>query len=196
VTRRAAWLLAVALGGCAATPIAPPSAEMPDPVALRQWTASGRLALAAHNQGGSGSFTWEQRQDVTTLVIRGPLGSGSLRVVGHGESLLIEDGEGGSLDSDRAREELRQRLGADLPWSHLRYWMLGVPSPAEPGSVAASPEPPVRVIEQSGWRIGYDSLVPAGGAWLPGRFTATRGDVRLKVIVDDWGVPAAGGLGP
>jgi outer membrane lipoprotein LolB len=164
-----------------------------DPAAMPAWTASGRLALASRDQGGSGSFTWEQDRDLTTLSIRGPLGAGALQVIADGPALSIVDADGHSVDTGQARTALRDRLGADLPWQHLRYWMLGVPSPAEPGSVATSPQPPLRVIEQSGWRVGYEAFEPAGGAWLPVRFTATQGAVRLKVVVDDWAVAGARG---
>lgn len=197
MTRLAAWLvLAAALGGCAVAPVAPPPVVPVDPAAFPQWTASGRLALAANGEGGSGSFTWEQRNDATTLSIRGPLGAGAMQVLSDGQSLSVTDGEGRRLDTAETQALLRQRLGADLPWTDLRYWMLGVPSPRAPSSVADARQAPLRVIEQSGWTIGYDSFTPAAGTSLPGRFTATQGGVRLKVIVDDWRVAAAAGQGP
>jgi outer membrane biogenesis lipoprotein LolB len=61
--------------------------------------------------------------------------------------------------------------------------------------VAEAPIAPLRVIEQSGWRIGYDTFTAAAGVSLPERFTATQGAVRLKVVVDDWKA-AAPGQGP
>jgi outer membrane biogenesis lipoprotein LolB len=46
------------------------------------------------------------------------------------------------------------------------------------------------VLEQSGWRIGYEAFTIAGGATLPQRFVATREGVRVRVIVDGWTPPA------
>ncbi len=188
-------MLAAACGGCAVAPVAPPSSP-PDPEAFQRWTASGRLALAAHGEGGSGSFTWGQQGAETTLSIRGPLGAGAMQVTTDGRSLIFTDAGGRHLDAEQAGELLRWRLGADLPLAELRYWMLGVPSPASPSSVADAAVAPVRVIEQSGWRVGYDTFVATGGVSLPERFTATQGTVRLKVVVDDWQVAAAPGQGP
>ena len=191
MSRRAAWIvLAAACGGCAVAPVAPPSPP-PDPESLQYWSASGRLALAANGEGGSGSFTWEQRSVETTLSIRGPLGVGAMQVTTDGRSLSVIDAEGRHLDTEQAGALLRRRLGTDLPLAELRYWMLGVPSPASPSSVANAATVPVRVIEQSGWRIGYETLTVAGGVSLPGRFTATQGTVRLKMVVDDWQLVAA-----
>lgn len=187
-------MLAAALGGCAVTPVAPPSVP-PDPELLQQWTASGRMALAAHGEGGSGSFTWEQRGAGATLSLRGPLGAGAMQVTTDGQTLGVTDAEGRRLGNEQAQGLLRQRLGMDLPLAELRYWMLGVAAPGSPASVADAAQAPRRVIEQSGWRIDYDTFQSAAGLALPQRFSATQGDVRLKVVVDDW-VVGASGQGP
>lgn len=195
MNRRVGWLvLAATCGGCAVAPVVPPSSA-PDPESFLHWTASGRLALAANGEGGSGSFTWGQHGAETTLSIRGPLGAGAMQVTTDGQSLIVTDAEGRHLDTEQAGSLLRRRLGTDLPLAELRYWMLGVPSPASPSSVAEATVAPMRVIEQSGWRVGYDTFTSAGGVSLPERFTATQGTVRLKVVVDDWQVAAAPGQG-
>jgi outer membrane lipoprotein LolB len=197
VKRLAVFLvLAGTLGGCAVAPVAPPPAVTADADALKQWTASGRIAVAANGEGGSGSFTWEQVSATTTLSIRGPLGAGAMRVTSDGRALAVTDSEGHRLDDAQAQALLRQRLGTELPVAELRYWMLGVPSPGSPASVDDAATPPRRVIEQSGWRIGYDTFRPSAGMSLPERFTATQGAVRLKVIVDDWQVGSAAGSSP
>jgi outer membrane lipoprotein LolB len=179
----------LALAGCAAPPRAPDPAVRPDPQALASWNASGRLALSAGGEGGSGAFDWEQREQTSQLDLRGPFGAGALRVVATLDSLSVADGAGRSVDAGVARAELRSRLGADLPWASLRYWMLGVPAPEQPAAVTDGAAAPWRVIEQAGWRIGYDAFTTSAGLSLPQRFTATRGDVRVRVIVDRWSVP-------
>ncbi len=194
--RSAAVLVLAALGGCAVAPVAPPPFVAADPTAFAAWTATGRLALAANGGGGSGSFTWEQQADATTISLRGPLGAGAMRVTVDGDRLSVTDDEGRSLDTAQTRALLRERLGADLPWGSLRFWMLGVPAPDGPARVADADQSPLRVIEQADWRIGYDAFRSTLGASLPTRFTATREGVRLKVTVDDWRVTPAAGRGP
>lgn len=183
---------AMMLAGCAASPRAPQVGAPPDPETLQQWSVRGRLAVAGDGQGGSGSFLWIQDGGTMQLDIRGPLGTGALRVVATAETLSLEDAEGRVLDAQAARQELQARLGADLPWSNLRYWMLGLAAPDLPASVTAGPGSPPRVIEQSGWRIAYDEFMTTGGMELPRRFTAGREPVRVKVVVDQWqpGSPA------
>jgi outer membrane lipoprotein LolB len=187
-----AILAALALAGCAAPLRGPETSRGPDPGAIQQWSASGRLALSAGGEGGSGAFIWEQRQQTSQLDLRGPFGAGALRIVATPDTLSMADGSGRGLDAGAAQAELQARLGADLPWLSLRYWMLGVPAPDQPAAVTDAEAAPWRVIEQSGWRIGYDAFTTATGLSLPQRFTATRGDVRVRVIVDSWSVVSGG----
>jgi outer membrane lipoprotein LolB len=194
--RLATLVVLAALGGCAMEPVAPVPLVSADPSAYASWTATGRLALAANGEGGSGSFTWEQHANATTLSLRGPLGAGAMRVTADGEQLSITDDAGRRLDTEQTRALLRERLGADLPWTDLRYWMLGVPAPDGPARVADAAKVPLRVIEQSDWRIGYEAFRPTQGVSLPVRFTATREGVRLKVTVDEWQVSPVAGRGP
>jgi outer membrane lipoprotein LolB len=187
-----AILAALALAGCAAPLRGPETAPRPDPGAIQHWSASGRLALSAGGEGGSGAFVWEQHEQTSQLDLRGPFGAGALRIVSTPDTLSMADGSGRGLDAGAAQAELQARLGADLPWLSLRYWMLGVPAPDLPAEVTDAVTVPWRVIEQSGWRIGYDAFTTATGLSLPQRFTATRGDVRVRVVVDSWSVASGG----
>lgn len=185
---RLAWaaIVALALAGCAAPPRAPEGAVRPDPAVLDQWTASGRMAVAAGNEGGSGSFAWMQDGTTSRLDLRGPLGAGAVRLVVTPETISLADGSGRSLDAGAARADLRARLGADLPWDHLRYWLLGVPAPDVEAAVIDRDAAPWRVIEQAGWRLAYDSFDQVAGLSLPRRLTAESGAVRVRVFVDAW----------
>jgi outer membrane lipoprotein LolB len=184
--------LAVLLAGCATAP--PSQAPLqPDPDSLSDWTATGRLAVAAGDAGGSGSFVWSQASESATLRIRGPLGAGGLLIETDGTSLLLVEGNGRIVDSQSARQELRQRLGTDLPLASLRYWMLGVPAPGSEARVLLDRRPPLRVIEQSGWRVGIDEFRSVAGFSLPTRLTATTDGARIKVVVSEWSLgPGAG----
>ena len=185
---RLAWAAAVALAlsGCAAPPRAPEGVTRPDPAVLSQWSASGRMAIAAGTDGGSGSFDWVQDGTTSRLDLRGPLGAGAVRLVVTPGTLSLADGSGRVLDADAARADLQARLGAELPWDHLRFWLLGVPDPGVEATVLDQDAAPWRRIEQAGWRLAYDSFDVVGGLNLPKRLTAERGAVRVRVIVDTW----------
>lgn len=182
---------ALLAAGCATTPVDTRSpARTADPGQLTQWIAKGRIALAAQGEGGNGSFVWQQRSERTELTVRGPLGAGGLALVTDGESIELSDGNGVPLDGELARSELERRLGVKLPLAELRYWMLGVPAPAGAGSGPVQTSTgPVPGFVQDGWVVSYDELKPQAGWNLPARLTATTGNARVKIVVDDWILP-------
>jgi outer membrane lipoprotein LolB len=185
---RIIWAAAAALvlAGCVTPPRAPQEGALPDPAVLTRWAASGRMAIAAGADGGSGSFDWAQDGATSRLDLRGPLGAGAVRLWMTPEAFSLADGSGRVLDAARAHADLQARLGADLPWEQLRYWLLGVPAPGAGATVLEQTAPPWRIIEQAGWRLAYDSFAVVEGLNLPRRLTAERGPVRVRVIVDTW----------
>ena len=182
---------ALALSGCAAPPRLPEGGAPPDPATLQHWSATGRMAVKAGHDGGSGAFIWSQAGATSRLDLRGPLGAGALRLTVEPGTLSLADGAGRVLDAEAARAELQARLGADLPWDHLRYWMLGLAAPGEGASSSDASTSPLRVIEQSGWRLAYESFGAVQGINLPTRFSAERGAVRVRVIVDAWSLASS-----
>jgi outer membrane lipoprotein LolB len=190
------WLpvLACALlaTGCATAPVdGAVGSRAADPAQLTQWMAKGRIALSAQGEGGSGSFVWQQRSERTELTVRGPFGAGGLALVTDGETIELADGAGQPLDGEAARAELERRLGVKLPLAELRYWMLGVPAPDRSGSgpVQASAGS-VPGFVQGGWVVSYEELKPQAGWSLPARLTATTSGARVRIVVDDWVLPA------
>jgi outer membrane lipoprotein LolB len=183
----------LAASGCATVSQAPGvpagAGKAPDPATFTTWTARGRIALAARGEGGSGSFTWQQRDGRTELAVRGPLGAGGLNVVSEGAMLEFNDATGRALDGAAARQALEAQLGAPIPLDDLRYWLIGLPAPGGEALVqAASGATPGFV--QGAWVVSYDAHTEAGGWRLPARMTATTAGVKVRVIVDDWQVPA------
>jgi outer membrane lipoprotein LolB len=188
----AALACALLAAGCATAPVGSPfGARTADPEQLTQWMAKGRIALAAQGEGGSGSFVWQQRSERTELTVRGPLGAGGLALVTDGETIELADGAGKPLDGEAARAELERRLGVKLPLAELRYWMLGVPAPdrSHSGPVQASTGS-VPGFVQGGWVVSYEELKPQAGWSLPARLTATTSGARVRIVVDDWVLPA------
>jgi outer membrane lipoprotein LolB len=180
-------LLAGVLAGCASVPGPSAPGSTAGLAALTAWVAAGRLAVAAGGEGGSGGFVWHQQGAETRLQLRGPLGAGALEIESDGSRLVVTDAAGQAL-GEEAHAALRARLGADLPLSSLRYWMIGLPDPATTARVSESG--PSRTIDQHGWTISYDAFTSTGGLDLPSRVTATSGDVRLRMTVSAWQLPA------
>src|SRR5262245_44465452 len=124
---RAAWVaVLLVVAGCTTT-----QPRVSTPVSLESlanWQANGRIAVAGAQGAGSGNFEWQQADSASTIVIRGPIGIGSLRVsldAEHPEQMRLELGDGRKLQADAAWAELEAQLGAPVPAANLRYWLLG-----------------------------------------------------------------------
>jgi outer membrane lipoprotein LolB len=156
---------------------------------LDRWQARGRLGISSRDNGGSGSFEWRQQEDRADVLIRGPVGIGSVRLQMHGEGakpeLRLQTGDGQSVESQAAWIELEARLGAPVPAGSLRYWMLGLAAPG-PHEWRAQSAGGVSTLEQDGWQIEYEEYANEQGAKVPVKIRAANGATRIRIVVDRW----------
>jgi outer membrane lipoprotein LolB len=190
---RLLWILAVAVfAGCRTVPVHPPSAQpwdmrRPELQARDRFELKGRVAVAASGEGFNARLRWAQEGARSQLALEGPLGAGGVQVTSDGSNLSIVTSRGERFNDDTARTELAARLGFEPPLKSLRYWILGVPDPAQPATEAVDPEQHrLQSLQQSGWHIDYGGYMPVGSEWLPARLTLQRAGVRVRLIVDGW----------
>ena len=178
-----AVLCAVVLSGCASigTRISGGGESVRE---LDAWQAAGRLGIAAGSQGGSGSFLWQQAGEQSVIRLSGPVGIGGIEIEVDAAELRVATSDGQVFESQAAHRELAARLGADVPTSSLRYWLLGLAAPG-PHRFSSTPEGR-RVLEQDGWRIEYGDFTTSGRTELPTRLTATAGGTRVRLVIDRW----------
>jgi outer membrane lipoprotein LolB len=147
----------------------------------------GRVAVAAAGEGFTANLRWIQQGTRAQLTLEGPLGVGGAQVIAAGDELTLVTPHGEQLDNAAAHAELAARLGFDPPLSSLRYWVLGVPDPAQPSTEALdASQQRLAALTQSGWHIDYVSYGLAGDGSLPARLTLQRDAVRVRLLVDDW----------
>lgn len=177
----------LALAGCAGTGPRVPAPVPSNLESLARWQANGRIAVAGAEGGGSGSFEWQQQRAQSDVLIRGPIGIGSMRVRldgDHPERARLELGDGRELESQAAWTELEARLGARVPAEYLRYWLLGLAAPGphewiDQGSGSAT-------LQQEGWRIEFLKYTDVNGVRTPNRIKATNGAARIRLVIDRW----------
>lgn len=111
--RRAAFILILAMAGCASAP------RLPEPVdwsqrkaqllSLQAWRMTGRVAVSVDGEGASASIDWRQTGTTSDLALSGPLGVGALRAILDPSGLSLEDGSGNSVRGDDAARVLTER---------------------------------------------------------------------------------------
>ena len=190
--RIAAALALVVIAGCRTiAPTLPPSASWeqrrPQLQAREHFQLNGRVAVAAGGEGFDASLHWTQDGTRSQLTLAGPLGVGGARVTASGNDLTLVTSRGEVVDSAAAHAALAERLGFDPPLASLRYWVLGVPDPAQPATESLDPaQQRLTALTQDGWHIDYQSYTSASGEPLPARLTLKRDAVRVRLLVDDW----------
>jgi outer membrane lipoprotein LolB len=187
----AALALAVIAGCRTIAPTLPPSASWetrrPQLQAREHFQLKGRVAVAAGNEGFNASLRWTQDGQRSQLTLEGPLGVGGARVTASGNDLTLVTSHGEVVDSEAARAALTERLGFDPPFTSLRYWVLGVPDPAQPATESLdNAQQRLTALTQDGWQVDYQSYTSANGEPLPARLTLRRDAVRVRLLVDDW----------
>ena len=193
----APWVGAVltlaALAGCRTLPPAAPGTTAPWPErrpqlqSLAHFQLKGRVALSASGSGFNANLRWSQEQARSQIALEGPLGVGGMQIIANGTDLDVVMPHGERISNQAARAELTARLGFDVPIERLRYWVLGVPDPAQPAeeAVDASGQRLTSLV-QDGWHIDYDEYTSASGQTLPARLTLQREAVRVRLLVEDW----------
>ena len=187
----AALILALIAGCRTAPPTLPPSApwetRRPQLQAREHFQLKGRVAVAAGGEGFNASLRWTQEGERSQLTLEGPLGVGGAQLTASGNDLTLITSRGEVVDSAAAHAALAERLGFDPPLAALRYWVLGVPDPAEPATESLDPaQQRLKALTQDGWHVDYQSYTSANGEPLPARLTMQRDTVRVRLLVDDW----------
>jgi outer membrane lipoprotein LolB len=188
-----AFLTLAVLAGCRTLPPSVPGTSAPWPErrpqlqALSRFQLKGRVALSASGNGFNANLRWSQEQARSQIALEGPLGVGGMQIIANGSDLDVVMPHGERISNQAARAELTARLGFDVPIERLRYWVLGVPDPAQPAEEALDPSGQrLKSLVQDGWHIDYDEYTSASGQPLPARLTLQREAVRVRLLVEDW----------
>jgi outer membrane lipoprotein LolB len=185
-------LLGVILAGCAATG----GGRLPELdgwerrksvlSATDEYEFSGRIGVRAGSEGFNGKIWWRQDGIVYRARVSGPIGVGTVFVNGDGREVTLTDRDGVTTELDDAERDLRMRYGWTIPVTSLRYWALGVPDPASAADVDVDDTGLLNGLAQRGWQVTISEYAESGGQAMPRRLTAVSGDIRVRLIVDDW----------
>lgn len=177
-----ALVIALTMAGCATHSVQHVSTGYTDPSQLHHWSAQGRMGITGVPQGGSGNFSWQQRDAVSDVNLRGPLGMGAISIT-LDDTLHITTANGVRYDADAALNELEVRLGTSVPVKQLSFWLRGIPAN---GKYQWFNDDGKKILQQDGWRIEYADSIPMGALQLPKKITATQGAVRIRTVIEEW----------
>ncbi|PNS07555.1 lolB: outer membrane lipoprotein LolB [Lysobacter silvestris] len=145
----------------------------------------GRAAISHGKQSGSLGVEWEDAGPSGYLVVlTAPITRQGWRLQEQNGRATLEGMAGGPRIGADGAALLRQATGFEIPVRSLRYWIRGLADPAQPVDRYVFADDQLATLVQGGWQIDY----PARDAQSrPVRINATRGDDRVRLVVDRWG---------
>ncbi len=149
----------------------------------RDWNLRGEVIAHYRQHEARIKFVWRQRPDRYQLRIASVSGM-TLAVIdtqADGETTAM-DARGNRYRTATARQMVEQLLGFELPVEHLRYWVLGVPSPHSAYRAARREGDRLVSFRQQGWQVRYraDEADSASPPYVK-RLEMTSGDMRATV---------------
>lgn len=191
------WLVltALCLAGCAQFPavtdgtqpaIQPTMQPTEQPTAqpivlgppLEAFIATGRIALRQEKRSDHLRFRWQHTPVGDAVLFMSPLGSGVAEITRDADSVRLTRPDQPPVVADSLPELAQRVFGVPLPLDALADWLRGA-RPELSGVV-------------DGWRIEisdtspFHQRSPKADSRLLRVATISRGDVELKLIVDDW----------
>lgn len=200
--RGLALLASAAMAACQATvprPVDfetawPQLAERADRVTrYAAWRLSGRLAIDGGEEGGSGRLDWAQDGERGEMAFRGALGRGAWQMEYGPAGARLETASGTVEHGASVNEIAARHLGWSVPVNALEWWVRGLPAQGQvPTGVALDAEGLPVTFMQHGWRVSFSRYQIVDGLALPGRLDAEGPDGRVRLVVSDWRLGAAG----
>lgn len=182
---RAGMLAVVLVSGCASTP---PVLEPADSLVVRpmlsQFHVRGRLAARNGDEAVSGRFSWQHAPGFDRWDFFSPLGQRVARLNNDNGSatLLLADGK---AFNDAIDPLLARMLGMAVPVEALPGWIQGGIVAPEAVRETDSFGRPSRLADR-GWTIRYPTYTDESPTALPRSIDVSRGDARLRLIIDEW----------
>lgn len=191
-----ALLCVLVIPGCAVRPPEPPpdrpaqelfEQRNAQVLTYERWRTSGRAAFTTEHDNATLSVAWRQ-QDPSTwqLDLRGPLGTGSVRLQGEADGVELRASDGTVETAGSARNLLFRHTGYDLPVDVLRDWLRGIPADDFDADVGLDAYGRPSTLRQLDWDITYTAWRKVNGVSMPERITLEGPDIRIRAVLRDW----------
>lgn len=145
----------------------------------------GRMSATDGRQAASGRVEWEHAPHTDRLTVLSPLGQIVARLDGSPNGARLTSADGTQREAPSADALLPEVLGIDVPSARLPRWVQGAPDADASIRQRDSAGRPLLVIDQ-GWRIDYLAYADDRPDALPARLDISRGDARIRLIIDSW----------
>lgn len=193
-----AFALTLPLAACV-TPAAHPQANGAITIAPHSYhdniDIAGRFSVQFQHNGRpeswSGSFTWAQTSDKTTVALLSPLGQTIATIVADDQmATMIQSGQP-PRSAANVDALVQDTLGWPLPISHLRDWLQAYTVNANGQRILETPTSPAIIATADGWNLDFVSWQDDNNSGMQNapkridleRETSEAGKVAMRLVI-------------
>jgi outer membrane lipoprotein LolB len=147
-----------------------------------QFELAGRLSVRDGQRGEFGTLRWKRMAASEQITLVSPLGQVVAELTqqqGHPAKLVANNQ---TRMAATLSDLTQQALGTAVPVHELARWVQGLSGVDEAGGR----RPPATQFQHAGWQVEAENHRVIDGSAIPARITAIKGDVVVKLVVDEW----------
>ncbi len=182
----AAIVAVTSLGACTtlqSTPGLQSATGVSEKILAQTFSLVGRISVRVGDKLDSGKIQWRRALDEERIGLYSPLGSQVAELVLDKAKSIVTLRQGTETTTAASVNELTQSmLGAPLDLELLNAWVQGV-------GLIENLATDVTLANGDKWRVTAErfNAAGAGGNYrFASRVTATRGDVVVRLVIDEW----------
>lgn len=153
---------------------------------MHYWFLTGRAAINNGVESWQVNLLWLQQGDEFQIRLSGPFGAGQVQLTGNTAQVELLTSDNERFYSPNIDTLLYERTGVKMPVAELRYWLVGLPSPAGKETASIDKHGRLSLLQQGNWRVRYKRYVPVNGLVLPQKIFADKQDLDVRVVIDEW----------
>ena len=174
------------MGACTTlqtTPSAQSATPADEKILAQTFSLNGRISVRVGDKLDSGQIQWRRTLDGERIGLYSPLGSQVAELLVDKRANIVTLRQGTETSTAASISELTQSmLGAPIDLDLLNAWVQGV-------GLIENQATDVTLANGDKWRVTAErfNVAGAGGNYrFASRVTATRGDVMVRLVIDEW----------
>lgn len=181
---------AALLAGCQTLPQGAPPSDTAA-VAIRPqaeaFSLAGRLAASDGVRKAAGRFAWEHTPTREQFTVFSPLGQIMAQITAETGEAVYRGANGETLRETDLHTLLPKLLGDVLVTvPELTCWVQASACGGQTVTEYDRVGRPLHLTTNNGWHIAYDGYADDAPTAPVRKLTATRGDARLQLLLDQW----------
>ncbi|MBS0359131.1 MAG: outer membrane lipoprotein LolB [Proteobacteria bacterium] len=191
-------MFSIALSACSTLSVKTPVSQTSTPawqtqsqklLALSQWNIHGGIGIQQDQKGLNAAVRWTQSRDQYDIYLYGPIGSGSVKIMGTQQHVRLDTADNRHREATSAEELLLSETGWQIPVTNLMYWIRGIPIPNVPATQQLDPTGQhLSSLQQSGWEIKYLRFTTVHGLELPRKIVLNHASIKVKIVITQWNI--------